>query len=316
MDFEDFDTQMRERTGSEDCPIPHGFEERLEVRLKDLPPRNPSKRKLGWRIAAVLAAVLILTGSALAISPTLREQLSRALGLFEPYTTPLESASVVDQEIKVQLLSAMADEYAVHIYLEIQDLTGERPMENILDLLTDSFVPNTSGEIRTRSGGTSLLSYEEETHTALVDVYTEGEDYRSLRNWNLRIGGISFYSDYKVETIYGTWELPFTLTALETRTISLDGGDHSDFHTLKISPIGMVLEGGPESFIQATAAEVVFADGHTEPVEQGSGTGGTGKTTSRWSFSTPVESKDIICLELPEWIITFHGTDQGRVTRK
>lgn len=316
FDWKDFDAQIKGRTQREDCPIPQGFGERLEGRLECLPPKTSSKRKLGRRIAAVLAAVLILTGSALAISPTLREQLSRALDIFEPYTTPIESTSAVDQGIKVQILSAMADDYTVHIYLEIQDLTGERPMKHILDLLTDSFVPNVNNEIRTRSGGTKLLGYEEETHSALVDMYTEGEDYRSLQDWTLRIGGIRFYSDNQVDTIYGTWELSFALTSLETRTVSLDGGDHSDFHTLKISPIGMVLVGGPDSFLQATEAEVVFADGHTEAVEQGSGTGGMGQNISNWHFSEPVEPDEIVRLELPCWTITLSNAGQGYVTRK
>ena len=52
----------------------------------------------------------------------------------------------------MQILSAMADDYTVHIYLEIQDLTGERPMKHILDLLTDSFVPNVDNEIQIRWG--------------------------------------------------------------------------------------------------------------------------------------------------------------------
>ncbi|MDM8238899.1 DUF4179 domain-containing protein [Pseudoflavonifractor phocaeensis] len=316
MDFEDFDTRMKGRAEAEDCPIPQDFEKRLEMRLEELPAQARSKKRLGRRIIAIMAAVLILTGSALAISPTLREQLSRALGLFEPYTTPIESASAVDQGIKVQILSAMADDYTVHIYLEIQDLTGERPMKHILDLLTDSFVPNVDNEIQIRWGGTKLLGYNEKTHTALVDVYTAGEDYRSLRDWNLRIGGISFYSENKVETIYGTWELPFTLTALETRTISLDAGDHSDFHTLKISPIGLVLEGGPDSFPQATEAELIFADGHTESVEQGSGAGVMGQTISSWYFSEPISPDEIVRVELPCWTITLNSEDQGSVTRK
>lgn len=316
MDFEDFDARMKWRAETEDCPIPQDFEKRLEMRLEELPAQAKRKKRLGRRIIAIMAAVLILTGSALAISPTLREQLSRALGLFEPYTTPIESASAVDQEIKVQILSAMADDYTVHIYLEIQDLTGERPMEHILDLLTDSFVPNVDNEIRIRWGGTKLLGYEEKTHTALVDVYTVGEDYRSLRDWNLRIGGISFYSENKVETIYGTWELPFTLTALETRTISLDAGDHSDFHTLKISPIGIVLEGGPDSFIQTDDAEVTFAAGQTMTIKSGAGSGGMGPSTSTWYFDKPVSPDEIVRVELPCWTITLNSEDQGSVTRK
>lgn len=316
MNFEDFDARMKERAGTEDCPIPQNFEKRLEMRLEALPAQARSKKRLGRRIIALMAAVLILTGSALAISPTLREQLSRALGLFEPYTTPIESASAVDQGIKVQILSAMADEYSIHIYLEIQDLTEELPMENIFSLLTNSFVPKGDNEVKITSGGTKLLGYEEETHTALVETYTEGEDYRSIQDWALHIGGITFYSNKKMETIYGTWELPFTLTPLEARTISLDKGDGSDFHTLNISPIGMVLEGGPDSFPQATEAELIFADGHTESVEQGSGGGVMGQTISSWYFSEPVSPDEIVRVELPSWTITLNSENQGSVTRK
>lgn len=316
MNFEDFDARMKGRAGTEDCPIPQDFEKRLEMRLEALPAQARSKKRLGRRIIAMMAAVLILTGSALAISPTLREQLSRALGLFEAYTTPIESASAVDQGIKVQILSAMADEYSVHIYLEIQDLTEELPMENILSLLTNSFVPKGDSKAKITSSGTNLLGYEAETHTALVEAYTEGEDYRSIRDWTLRISGIHFYSNKKTETIYGTWELPFTLTPLEARTISLDGGDGSNFHTLNISPIGMVLEGGPGSFLQATEAELIFADGHTESVEQGSGAGGTGLSISNWYFSEPVSPDEIIRVELPSWTITLNSENQGSVTRK
>lgn len=316
MDFEDFDTRMKGRAEAEDCPIPQDFEKRLEMRLEELPTQARSKKRLGRRIIAIMAAVLILTGSALAISPTLREQLSRALGLFDPYTTPIESASAVDQGIKVQILSAMADEYSVHIYLEIQDLTEELPMENIFSLLTNSFVPKGDNEVKITSGGTKLLGYEEETHTALVETYTEGEDYRSIQDWTLRIGGIRFYANNKPETIYGTWELSFTLTPLEARTISLDGGDGSDFHTLNISPIGMVLDGGPDSSPQATEAELIFADGHTESVEQGSGAGGTGWTISSWYFSEPISPDEIVRVELPCWTITLPSKNQGSVTRK
>ena len=89
FDWKDFDAQMKGRAGIEVCPIPQDFEERLEKRLEELPAQARSKKRLGRRIIAIMAAVLILTGSALAISPTLREKLSRALGLFEAYTLSL-----------------------------------------------------------------------------------------------------------------------------------------------------------------------------------------------------------------------------------
>ena len=316
FDWKDFDAQMKGRAGIEVCPIPQDFEERLETRLEELPAQARSKKRLGRRIIVIMAAVLILTGSALAISPTLREKLSRALGLFEAYTTPFEDASAVDQGVEIRLLSAMADEYTVRIYLEVQDHTGTQPMENICDILIDFLTPKEGTEIRGMTSGTKLLGYEEDTHTALVELHAAGENYSQMRDWNLCIDGIAFYYGGRRESIYGTWEIPFTLTPLETRTVSLDAGDHSDFHTLKISPIGIVLEGGPDSFIQTDNMNVVFADGHTETAEKSVGTGGTGHTTSTWYFSEPVSPEDIVRLELPCWTITLNTSDQGSVIRK
>lgn len=316
FDWKDFDAQMKGRAGIEDCPIPQDFEERLEKRLEELPAQARSKKRLGRRIIAIMAAVLILTGSALAISPTLREQLSRALGLFEAYTTPFEGASAMDQGVEIRLLSAMADEYTVRIYLEVQDLTEKRPMGDISNLWIDFLTPSEGSEIQGMSFGTKILGYEEETHTALVELSAAGEDYSQTENWNLAISRITFFNRYEQEAITGDWEISFTLTPLETRTISLDAGDHSDFHTLKISPIGIVLEGGPDSFIQTDNMNVVFADGHTETAEKSVGTGGTGHTTSTWYFSEPVSPEEIVRLELPCWTITLNGTDQGSVMRK
>lgn len=316
FDWKDFDAQMKRRAGTEDCPIPQSFDARLEMQLNKLPAKARSKRRLGRRVVTIMAAVLILTGSTLAISPTLREQLSQALGLFEAYTTPIESTAAVDQGVEIRLLSAMADEYSVRIYLEVQDLTEKRPMGDISNLWIDFLTPLEGSEIQGMSFGTKLLGYEEETHTALVELSAAGEDYSQMRNWNLAISRITFSNRYEQKDITGDWELPFTLTPLETRTISLDEGDHSDFHTLKISPISMVLEDGPDSFLQATEAEVIFIDGHTEPAQRGFGIGGTDQITSSWEFLEPVSPEEIVRVELPSWTITLNGTDQGSVTRK
>lgn len=69
FDWKDFDARMKGRAGTEDCPIPQDFEKRLEMRLEELPAQAKGKKRLGRRIIAIMAAVLILTGSALAISP-------------------------------------------------------------------------------------------------------------------------------------------------------------------------------------------------------------------------------------------------------
>ena len=316
FDWKDFDAQMRGWAETEDCPVPVGFEERLERRLEQLPVQSVRKGRLGRRIVAVLAAVLILTGSAVAISPALREQLGQKLGLFESYTTPIEGVSAVDQGIEVRLLSAMADEYTARIYLEVRDLTGKRPMENLECLWPDFLAPKEGAGVRMMTFGTRLLGYEEETKTALVELSTAGEDYMGVKEWNLRIDRITFLDTEDQDDIQGSWELPFELTTLETRSVSLDRGDHSDFHTLKISPIGIVLEGGLESVLQIDDAEVTFADGKTIMVESGGGSGGTEQMTSSWCFDEPVSTEEIVRFELPSWNIVLDDSQQGTVTRK
>lgn len=75
-------------------------------------------------IAAALAAVLSI--AALAVSPTLQEVLSHALGSFEPYSQTVEGVSAEDQGIRVSVVKALGDESGGTAYFEIQDLTGDR----------------------------------------------------------------------------------------------------------------------------------------------------------------------------------------------
>lgn len=73
MDFDDFDARMKGRAEAEDCPIPQGFEKRLEMRLDQLP--QPDKRK-GWnrrRTLVFMAAILLLTSCVSAAAVLLRQ---------------------------------------------------------------------------------------------------------------------------------------------------------------------------------------------------------------------------------------------------
>lgn len=58
FDWKDFDAQVKGRVKTEDCPIPQGFAERLEVRLEDLPKR---KKRPGRRALILIAAILLLS---------------------------------------------------------------------------------------------------------------------------------------------------------------------------------------------------------------------------------------------------------------
>ncbi len=103
-----------------------------------------------WRVcltAAALCAALAVT--AVAASPSLREALAHMLGGFEPYAQEVEGVAATDQGIRLRVVRALADENGGTVYLEAEDLTGDR----------------LSGE--SVLGGNSCLAYDSQSRTAL-----------------------------------------------------------------------------------------------------------------------------------------------------
>lgn len=90
--------------------------------------RRKSRRARVWgrRCVAVVAVCAVLMGSALALSPGLRDTLSALLGSFEPYNQTVEGVAAVDQGIEIRVVSTLADESGGTIYLTVTDLTGNR----------------------------------------------------------------------------------------------------------------------------------------------------------------------------------------------
>ena len=103
-----------------------------------------------WRVcltAAALCAALAVT--AVAASPSLREALAHMLGGFEPYAQEVEGVAATDQGIQLRVVRVLADENGGTVYLEAEDLTGNRLSgDSVLD-------------------GNSCLAYDSQTHTAL-----------------------------------------------------------------------------------------------------------------------------------------------------
>lgn len=64
MTFEALDQELRDRARREDCPIPQGFDRRMEERLAQLPERRHTRRGGKRRIVVLLAAALALTACA------------------------------------------------------------------------------------------------------------------------------------------------------------------------------------------------------------------------------------------------------------
>ncbi len=116
-------------------------------------------------LAAALCAALAIT--AWAVSPSLREALKSALGLFEPYSQEVDGLCVVDQGIEVKVISALSDGNTAKIYYEVRDLSGDRVDEFLYDNLR--LMP-ASDEIPWFSfggGGDLTIGYDQETKTAL-----------------------------------------------------------------------------------------------------------------------------------------------------
>ncbi len=123
-------------------------------------------------IAAALCAALMVT--ALAVSPTLREALTQALGLFAPYSQEVEGVSATDQGIEIRVVSALSDGNVANVYYEIQDLTGDRLDEFTLDDLMAPMPLNVGkdGDVHWAGAGSTgiggLVRYDPETKTALM----------------------------------------------------------------------------------------------------------------------------------------------------
>ena len=96
------DERLKERARREDCPVPQGFDGRMDAILEGLPEgrRKPGPRRLRrWVVAGVLAAALCVGGVAAASGAL--ELIARPGGFggtaegFQPYSAEV-GASVTD----------------------------------------------------------------------------------------------------------------------------------------------------------------------------------------------------------------------------
>ena len=125
------DERLKERARREDCPVPQGFDGRMDAILEGLPEgrRKPGPRRLRrWVVAGVLAAALCVGGVAAASGAL--ELIARPGGFggtaegFQPYSAEV-GASVTDQGYTLTLDGIGVDEAFITIYATI---TGEEPI--------------------------------------------------------------------------------------------------------------------------------------------------------------------------------------------
>lgn len=141
--------------------------------LRGIQPRR--KRRLHWTagrmmLAAVLAALLTFSAFAAAI-PALRAALMNALGSFVAQSQPITGIVTEDNGIEVRPVAALSSSGMVRVWAEVQDKTGDR-----LSADMDVFAGFTGmlGDANHGLVGHEVVSYDEQTRTALIEVYQTG----------------------------------------------------------------------------------------------------------------------------------------------
>lgn len=130
--------------------------------------QSPRRKTIRWTagkiiLAAVLAAILTVTALA-AVSPALREALSRALGSFTVQSQPITGVVSASDGIEVRPVAALSDKYLTRVYTEIQDTTGDRLSA---EMRLSGGLYFTNGE-EVSIGGGKIISYDKDTRTALA----------------------------------------------------------------------------------------------------------------------------------------------------
>lgn len=167
----EFDKRMRARAGMEDCPIPAGFDGRLETLLETLPQQKTARRFSRPRkfvkhiLVAALAAIFgtsvcgVFAASGYPVRPGGFG--STAEG-FQPYSAQV-GASVTDQGYTLSLDGIGVDEAFITLYATI---TGEEPIPK-----TERGRPEL-WKLRLRAEGKDLEFWGQDQEIEWVDDYT------------------------------------------------------------------------------------------------------------------------------------------------
>ena len=201
----EFDKRMRARASAEDCPIPAGFDGRLEGLLEELPERQAARKPRRLRrtvVAAALAAALCVGGVAAASG--VMELIARPGGFgsaaegFQPYSAQV-GASVTDQGYTLSLDGIGVDEAFITLYATI---TGEEPIPK------DERGRPELWTLRLRAEGEELEFWGRDLETEWVDDYTLKVTQRCpvLRTLPEQVE-LQVYSNELFYGLFGDWSL-------------------------------------------------------------------------------------------------------------
>ena len=201
----EFDKRMRARAATEDCPLPAGFDGRLDALLEELPERQAARKPRRLRrtvVAAALAAALCVGG--VAAAPGVMELIARPGGFgsaeegFQPYSAQV-GASVTDQGYTLSLDGIGVDEAFITLYATI---TGEEPIPK------DERGRPELWKLRLRAEGKDLEFWGQDQEIEWVDDYTLKVSQRCpvLRTLPEQVE-LQVYSNELFYGVEGDWSL-------------------------------------------------------------------------------------------------------------
>ena len=306
--MERFDEMLKNMAGKEACIVPEGVDRRMEKVLEGLPPQG-KRRRLGAVKGALIAAAacLALAGTAFAASPGLRDLLAEALGSFAPYAQEQDSAAYAWNGFELKVLSAMADENTLRVYVQLKDMEkrdrvnihgdtwlSECPMLSIGGL-------KSSVDITGSCAHTSFEHNDPEAQTVVAVVTFYGRMTEDLTGAELWADPPRNMMDQPQSAAV---KIPLDIEMLPSRTLlrfedTILAGARAE--ELRMSPLGLTLITGRLSYATTTRLDLTFRvqlkDGSQVDTEQEGASGhGTYRTIDGahhlaqiWNFRQPVE---------------------------
>lgn len=285
------DEKLRRMAREEDTPVPDGFDERLAARLAALP---GGRRRLSRGVRAALIAACLcaaVAGTAVAVSPGFQRTLDAWLGAFSPYTQEIESDSVVKNGVAFRVVSALADQTMLKVYVEARDLEGNRftsdmDISGSVDRNPEGAAEGTMVTVRA-----VCVECDEQEQSALLEFSCWGSMPSDTTEAILTIrslGGIDFRADGDEV------EIPVSAATSEYRTFEMSGQsiDELEMDTLYVSALGIAAQGFGDSPLSISlAVTLYYEDGTAVQAKIGNGYGGgaDGLWLTYWEFADPVE---------------------------
>lgn len=165
--------------------------ERRQAILKQAAGRRRGVRPGRAVLAAGLACALTL-GAVVAAVPSVRQLLAEALGSFAGQSQAILDVADRDNGIEVRAVSALADGSYTRIYLEVQDLEGDRLAQKVMlgaeNLGWRIDLPMAD---RVSTWGQHFLGYDPDTKTALIELEVGGAVEEGAAGAKLTIDGLT-----------------------------------------------------------------------------------------------------------------------------